>query len=225
MLRRAIDQLLSSFGGLPDPLPADPMPLFVSWFDEAVRTARQPNPNAMALSTCTPDARPSARIVLCRGIDPAAASLLFFTNYRSRKAGELDANPRAAVVFHWDPQDRQARAEGRIERATAAESDAYFRSRSLLARLGAWASEQSRPMPSRSELFSRLTEVAERFAINPADLLDPAASAAIPRPDHWGGYRLTIESLELWQGHTGRLHDRARWERQAGGWSSTRLFP
>lgn len=225
MLTQAIERLFACTAGLPDPLPHDPVPTLASWLDEARRLAHQPNPNAMALATSTSDGRPSARIVLCRAIEPATASLTFFTNYQSRKGGELDANPRAAAVFHWDHQDRQARVEGRIERVSAAESDAYFQARPLVKRLAAWASDQSRPMTGRLDLLKRVAEVAERFAINAADLLDPSASADVPRPPHWGGYRLLFDSVELWQGHAGRLHDRCRWERSGRNWSHQRLFP
>lgn len=225
MLERVLERMLSMAGGLPEPLPRDPMPLFAQWLDEALQAARQPNPNSMTLASSTREGRPSARIVLCRRIDPAAGALTFYTNYASRKGGELSENPRAAAVFHWDPQDRQARAEGVVERLTPGESDAYFRARPLLKRLGAWASDQSRPMPSRSTLLRRLAEVMERFEVTPADLLDSRSAIDIPRPDHWGGCRLVLDSVELWCGVEGRLHDRARWERDATGWRATRLFP
>ncbi|MBL8746543.1 MAG: pyridoxamine 5'-phosphate oxidase [Phycisphaerae bacterium] len=225
MLRQVLENLLIGHAGLPDPLPADPMPMLSAWLDEARTAARQPNPNAMTLASSTRDGKPSARIVLCRGIDVADASLTFFTNYESRKAGELDSNPRVAVIFHWDHADRQARVEGRAERTTPAESDTYFQSRPLLSRLGSWASDQSRPMERRLTLIERVLEAAERFDIGPADLLDARGSQHVPRPAHWGGYRVRIDAVELWQGHAGRLHDRARWDRAGVGWRSTRLFP
>lgn len=226
MLRGVLEKLLSSSApALPDPLPEDAMPLLQQWLDEAKAAARQPNPNAMVLATCSRDGQPSARVVLCRGIEVDSASITFFTNYQSRKAGELDEMARAALVFHWDHADRQARIEGRVERTSSEESDAYFRSRPLLSRLGSWASDQSRPMPRRLTLLERVVQAAERFDIGPAELLDPAGSPQVTRPPHWGGYRLRAESVELWQGHAGRLHDRARWDREGGGWRATRLFP
>lgn len=225
MIQRALEKILASASGLPDPLPADPLSHLSAWLDDAVRAAKQPNPNSMALATATATGTPSVRIVLCKQVEPATASLIFFTNYTSRKAAELEANPRAAGVFHWDHQDRQARVEGRIERVSPAESDAYFRTRHVLSRLGAWASEQSKPMARRTDLIARVLETAERFAISPADLIGPPDAAPIPRPPQWGGYRLRIDAVELWQGHPGRLHDRARWERAAEGWTATRLFP
>lgn len=225
MLTRAIEKLFASTSGLPGPLPADPVPLLASWLAEARRAANQPNPNAMALATATRDASPSVRIVLCKEVEAERGSLTFFTNYESRKSSEVEANPRAAAVFHWDHQDRQARVEGRVERVSAAESDAYFRARPLVKKLAAWASDQSRPMSGRLDLLKRVGEVAERFAISAADLLDPSASVQVPRPPHWGGYRLFFDSIELWQGHAGRLHDRCRWERKDSRWTHARLFP
>lgn len=211
--------------GLPDPLPPNPMPLFSQWFDEAVKRKAEPNPNAMILATASRDGRPSARVVLCKSVDVAASSVMFFTNYDSRKGHELIENPRVATVFHWDHAERQARLEGRVEVATAAESDDYFRTRALLSRLGAWASSQSQPMASRGELVTRLRETMKRFGVGIHHLAMPSMAPEIPRPERWGGFRLTIESLELWQGGSGRLHDRARWTRDGAGWSATRLFP
>lgn len=225
MLRQAIEKLLAGTTGLPDPLPVDPMPTLAAWLDEARAAARQPNPNAMVVASATRDARPSARVVLCRSIEPGSASLTFFTNYDSRKSGEIDANHRVALLFHWDHFDRQARIEGRAERTSSAESDAYFLSRPLLSRLGSWASDQSRPLERRITLLERVVQAAERFEIGPAELLDPRGSPHVTRPPNWGGYRVHAESVELWQGHAGRLHDRARWDRAGDTWRSTRLFP
>lgn len=225
MLTSAIEKLFASTSGLPEPLPADPVLLLASWLAEARRAANQPNPNAMALATATRGASPSVRIVLCKEIEAERGSLTLFTNYQSRKGTELDMNPRAAAVFHWDHQDRQARVEGRVERVSAAESDAYYRARPLVKKLAAWASDQSRPMEGRLDLLKRVAEVAERFAISAVDLLDASASVEVPRPAHWGGYRLIFNSVELWQGHAGRLHDRCRWEKKDGGWTHARLFP
>jgi pyridoxamine 5'-phosphate oxidase len=219
-----LDEMLSRLG-LPDPLPADPMPLFSQWFDEAVRKKAEPNPNAMVLATVGDDGAPSARVVLCKSIDVAGGSIVFFTNYRSRKGRELLAHPRVATVFHWDHADRQVRVEGSVTLASAEESDAYFQSRALLSRLGAWASEQSEPLASRFDLVRQTREVMKRFGVGIHHLVMPSGAPDFPRPPHWGGFRLAIRSLELWQGGGGRLHDRARWTRTDAGWSSTRLNP
>jgi pyridoxamine 5'-phosphate oxidase len=197
---------------LPYPLPADPMPLLGEWYDAALAARQQPNPDAMTLATCTPGGRPSARIVLCKEIDVECACVVFFTNYRSRKGDELEANPRACAVFHWDHASRQARVEGRVERTSEAESDVYFAGRPLLSRIGAWASEQSRPLRSRDELTERVGEVMARFGVGVAHLLGEGEPLTIPRPPCWGGYRLWIERVELWAGGEGRLHDRAAWQ-------------
>lgn len=211
-------------GGLPDTLPADPMPLFSAWFDEAKASGKYDDPNAMVLATCTADGFPSARVVLCKQIEPGA--IVFYTNYQSRKGTELLANPRAATVFHWPHAQRQVRVEGRVEQVDAATSDEYFASRPLLSKLGAWVSQQSRPIDKRSDLVERVAKEAARHGV---DLLT-SGGAHIPRPPHWGGFRLVIEKLELWQGVQGRLHDRAVWTRNAsagnaGAWSAQRLQP
>jgi pyridoxamine 5'-phosphate oxidase len=211
--------------GLPEPLPLDPMPLFAQWFDEAVRKKAEPNPNAMILATATREARPSARVVLCKSVDVVGGSIVFFTNYESRKGQELLDNPQVATVFHWDHAERQARVEGRVERASDAESDEYFRSRALLSRLGAWASHQSQPLAARGDLVSQIRETMRRFGVGLHHLAMPSMAPEIPRPPYWGGFRVMIESLELWQGGSGRLHDRARWTRVGPGWNATRLNP
>lgn len=215
-------------GGLPDPLPADPMPLFRAWFDDAQAARHQPNPNAMTLATATPDGVPSARIVLCKEILREPEAVVFYTNYESRKGHELLANPRAAAVFHWDAFDRQARLEGRVERSPAAESDAYFASRAWEKRIGAWASRQSEALASRDELTERVLETILGLGLDAGALMHGEA-VPIPRPPHWGGFRLIPSAIELWVGGPGRIHDRARWTRAAdgrgGAWSATRLFP
>lgn len=208
---------------LPDPLPGEPMTLLADWLAEATRRSDQPNPNAMVLATCD-DGRPSARVVLCKEIEPTAGSLRFVSNYNSRKGRELAANPRAALVFHWDHLCRQARLEGNVEKASAADSDAYFATRPRDSQVGAHASNQSEPVQSMAVLRSRAGEVRARFGSGP-----------VPRPAHWGGYVFWAETVELWVGGLGRLHERARWSRElsavcnarpvAGPWSVTRLQP
>jgi pyridoxamine 5'-phosphate oxidase len=214
--------------GLPAPLPQDPLPTLARWLDEAVQAARSPNPDAFVLATVGADGRPAARVVLCKGLDTSRGSILFFTNYQSRKAAELEATGRAAGVFHWDHAGRQARFEGRVERAPDRTSDDYFASRPLLARLGAWASQQSRPLDSRTDLLRSLRAVMERFDVSVMDVLANRQGPTIPRPPHWGGYLVHLDAVELWVGGSGRLHDRARWQRSLdppGPWSAQRLQP
>lgn len=214
---------------LPEPLPNSPLPLFGAWFAEARSRAVQPNPDAMVLATVGADSRPSARVVLCKRIDPSGY-LVFFTNYESRKGRELDEHPYGAVVMHWDTLHRQVRIEGPVVRSPHEESDEYFASRPLASRVGAWASRQSEPLASRAALAEQVERFTRQFGI---DLAAPAGE--VPRPPHWGGYRLWIERLELWVEGPGRIHDRAAWTRElrpadasgfeAGPWRSTRLNP
>lgn len=220
---------------LPEQLPEDPFPTFVSWFNAAVAARRVPNPSAMTLATIEPDGSPSARIVLCRGIVPSPGHVVFFTNYRGAKGRALAANPRASLVFHFDHDDRQVRIIGPVTKSPDAESDAYFSSRPWESRLSAWASEQSEPIPSRPALLSRLGEVMARLGVSAEECLTKGDAVRIPRPPHWGGFRVHAQSVELWLGGPGRLHDRARWTRTLtpdgsgsfvpGPWSSTRLSP
>jgi pyridoxamine 5'-phosphate oxidase len=223
---------------LPEPLPANPLELAAEWLEEARRAAAQPNPNAMVLATVGADSQPSARVVLCKEIQVAEGAIVFYTNYLSRKGRELAANPRAAVVFHWDHSHRQIRAEGVVERLPDVDSDAYFRMRPWPSRLGAWASAQSQPVDSRATLVAAVTAAARRFGIpydGPGAPEPEAITAEIPRPPHWGGYRLRVASMELWVEGEYRIHDRARWTRPlpatgasggaAGRWTVTRLQP
>jgi pyridoxamine 5'-phosphate oxidase len=190
---------------------ADPFAQFRAWFADAEATGLK-NVNAMTLATATRDGRPSARMVLLKEIDDRG--FVFYTNYESRKAAELDDNPRAALLFYWLALERQVRVEGTVERVTAAESDAYFAARPLESRIGAIASPQSRVIASREELEARV-EAARTFA-----------GEAPARPAHWGGYRVVPDELELWQGQPSRLHDRVRYRRDpAGGWIRERLAP
>lgn len=215
---------------LPEPLPADPMPLFHEWFREAVARRTQPNPDAMVVATAASNGDPSARVLLCKRVSVTDGYIVFFTNYQSRKGRELTARPRAAAVFHWDALHRQVRIEGPIVRSPESESDEYFASRSLDSRIAAWASAQSEPLASRETLQQRVREVAARLSIAPG-----ATSGTVPRPPHWGGNRLWVERIELWTEGANRVHDRAVWTRElkpagehalAGGtWRSTRLNP
>jgi pyridoxamine 5'-phosphate oxidase len=192
-------------------LDPDPLQQFRRWFDEA-REAGVEVPEAMALATSTPDGRPSARMVLLKGADDDGFG--FHTNYESRKGGELDSNPRAALLFYWQRQGRQVRIEGRVERAPTVESEDYFRTRPLGSRLAAWASPQSRPLADRRELERLYADAVARFP-----------GEEVPRPPHWGGLRLVPDAYEFWQHADNRLHDRVRYERDAVGWSRTRLAP
>ncbi|HEY6642597.1 pyridoxamine 5'-phosphate oxidase [Povalibacter sp.] len=215
---------------LPEPLPGSPLPLFAGWFREARSRAQQPNPDAMVLATVGEDVSPAARVVLCKRVDEQAGYVVFFTNYESRKGRELQSQPRAAAVIHWDSMHRQVRIEGPVIRSPAAESDEYFASRALASRVGAWASAQSQPLASRETLANQVRAIAQKFGVS----VD-ATGGEVPRPPHWGGYRLWIESMELWVEGPGRVHDRAIWKRSltrqdefsfaAGNWQTTRLNP
>jgi len=232
MSKGDLSDMFSSGEGLPETLPADPLPILKAWLDEEAEAARVPNPNAMTLATADSEGRPSARIVLCKSIVEDPGYLVFYTNSQSRKGQELEGNPRAAAVLHWDHSGRQARVEGRVVRSPEAESDAYFASRHWTSRLGAWASAQSEPIESREALLERVTQAVIDLDLDLGALLE-GGHVEIPRPAHWFGYRLWIERAELWSGGTGRIHDRAVWSRTLGSgdnpvvgrWSATRLQP
>ena len=219
---------------LPEPLPPDPFPLFVTWFNDAAARGLQPNPNSFTLATVDPDGAPAARVLLCKAVDPVAGGIEFFTNYTSRKGIALDSSQRAAACFHWDAAERQVRIEGPVVRVPAARSDEYFASRPWESRIGAWASQQSRPIGSRAELAARVADAMKRFGLDPANPPGPDARPSIPRPPHWGGYFLYARRLELWVCGPGRVHDRAAWSRpltakgsafEGGSWACTRIQP
>jgi pyridoxamine 5'-phosphate oxidase len=200
-----------SLGSL-DVIDVDPDPIkqFNTWFAQAL-DAQLPEPNAMTVATVDAAGRPAARILLIKGVDERG--FVFFTNYESRKGHELAANPRASLLFYWIELERQVRIEGRVEKTSAEESDAYFASRPLGSRIGAWASAQSEVIDSRAALEAREAEIIAKYGENP------------PRPPHWGGYRLVPDMLEFWQGRPSRLHDRIRYTRSDGGWQIDRLSP
>ncbi len=188
-----------------------PFVQFRHWFDEAL-ARNLPEPNAMTLATAKPDGRPSARIVLLKGYDERG--FVFYTNYLSRKGRELEQNPFASLTFFYPTMERQIRVEGSVMKLSAEESDAYFASRPLGSQLGALASRQSEVVADRNVFDSRLAELEAL-----------AATEILPRPDHWGGFRVVPESLEFWQGRPNRLHDRLRYTRQGGTWQIDRLEP
>ena len=191
----------------------DPLRQFQSWLQEAVQAAL-PEPTAMTLATVAADGKPSARIVLLKGVDPGG--FIFFTNYESRKGMELDACPAAALLFHWVELERQVRIEGLAAKVSAKESEAYFATRPLASRIGAWASPQSRVIPNREWLEQEVTAARERLA--------PHGDQP-PRPPYWGGYRVAPSVIEFWQGRASRLHDRLRYHRDGSLWRLDRLAP
>lgn len=189
----------------------DPIKQFQLWFDDAI-AAKLPLPEAMTLATATPDGKPSARMVLLKQVDQDG--FVFYTNYRSAKAEQLDANPNAALVFYWAQLDRQVRVEGSVVKTPAEESREYFRTRPRESQIGAWASAQSEVISGRDVLEQRAKDLEAQYCDREIDC-----------PEHWGGYRLNPERIEFWKSRVGRLHDRILYERTSHGWTITRLAP
>jgi pyridoxamine 5'-phosphate oxidase len=190
---------------------AEPFRLFDTWFQEA--KAKEPNdPEAMTLATVGADGMPSVRMVLLKGVDPSG--FVFYTNYESRKGQQLLAHPQAALCFHWKSLRRSVRVEGVAERTSPEEADAYFASRPRSSQIGAWASDQSRPLEGRFALEARVAKFTAKFAIGP-----------VPRPPHWSGFRISPSRIEFWEDRPFRLHDRLVYTRDAEGWATTRLYP
>lgn len=189
----------------------DPIQQFQTWFNQAVE-ANLLEPNAMTLATASPNGTPSARIVLLKGVDQRG--FVFYTNYNSQKGQELAANPQAALVFLWGELERQVRVAGAVEKIADQETEAYFNSRPHSSQLGAWASDQSCVIPNREGLEQRLTDLTEQYQ-----------DQAVPRPLHWGGFRVIPQAIEFWQGRPSRLHDRLRYRLEADHWIVERLSP
>lgn len=213
-LNESIAHLRRDHGVAPlelDDLDPDPVEQFGRWMEEALE-AGIVLPNTMTLATAAPGGAPSARMVLLKGFDHDG--FVFYTNYSSRKSRELEANPAAALVFYWSSLERQVRVEGPVDKVAGAESDAYFASRPFESRLGAWASRQSTPLATRHELEARLEELERRFS-----------GGHVPRPPHWGGWRVLPHAVEFWQGRPKRLHDRFLYTRSPAGWDRVRLSP
>jgi pyridoxamine 5'-phosphate oxidase len=209
-----------------------------AWLVDAAEKGVKRNPNSMAIITSGADSRPSARMVLCKDFQSDPGLLVFYTNYKSNKARQIEENPNVAVLFHWDQLGRQVRIEGQAIRSPAAESDAYFATRDWGSQIGAWGSDQSSPLASRNALIVQVGKRALKLGVNVAKNLQSLVGSdqpAIPRPPHWGGYQVWADHVELWIEGKDRIHDRARWERSltrqdddsfvVGDWSGTRLQP
>ena len=190
----------------------DPFALFDAWFAEA-RESEPNDPNAMALATATPDGAPSVRMVLLKGHGPDG--FVFYTNAESRKGGEIAANPHAALLFHWKSQRRQIRVEGSLAEVSGEEADAYFHSRAFVSQVGSAASDQSRPLAGRDVYLNRVEQLQAAYE----------DTGEVPRPPHWTGFRLAPRRIEFWTDRPNRLHERRQFDRQAGGWASTLLYP
>ena len=190
----------------------DPVELLHTWLEDAKVRTNLPNPNAMTLATVDQDGRPSARIVLLRGLDERGA--VFFTNYASRKGRALDAHRNAALVIHWDELERQVRIEGRVSRVSGEESDAYWSTRARESRIGAWASRQSEILEDKAALEAEIERYTREFE-----------GGEVPRPEHWGGYRVSLDQVEFWEGQPARIHDRLVCQRVDDRWETCRLSP
>ena len=192
--------------------PSSPVAPLEGWFKEAQAENARPNPLAVALSTVNANGAPSSRMVLLKGFDEYGA--VFYTNYTSDKANDIEANPNVSLLFHWDQMQRQIRIQGIATKVTAEESDTYFESRHRLSQVGAWASKQSQPLNSRTVLIAKVAALTAKWI-----------GRSVPRPEFWGGYRVSLDLVELWQGNDGRLHDRIRYTCSNGEWSWQRLQP
>ncbi|MDP6600947.1 MAG: pyridoxamine 5'-phosphate oxidase [Phycisphaerales bacterium] len=191
--------------------PSDPVPAAEAWFADAERAYTKPNPLAASLATIDVQGRPANRMVLLKGFDARGA--VMYTNYTSEKGQEIQANPAVSLLFHWDDMQRQLRIRGHAEKVSNEESDAYFATRGRLSQVGAWASHQSQPLKSRTVLVAKVAALTAKWV-----------GRSIPRPEFWGGYRISLDEIEFWQGHDGRLHDRIRYLHR-DVWSWQRLQP
>ena len=223
---------------LPKELPADPLQWVKDWLDEAFAKKVQRNPHSMCCVTVDPESRPTVRMVLCKEIVPDPGYIVFYTNYKSQKSRHIAANPHVGLAMHWDALGRQVRVDGIAVRSPAEESDAYFASRDWVSQIGAWGSDQSEPLESRGALLAQVRDRSVKLGVEAVKNLRSIAAAdrtVIPRPPHWGGYRVWARRVELWIEGRDRIHDRARWERTlepdaddtfvVGDWASTRLQP
>lgn len=223
---------------LPRELPSDPLQWVKDWLDEAFEKKTARNPHAMTCVTVDSESRPAARMVLCKDLVPDPGYVVFYTNYKSDKSRHIAGNPNVALVFHWDALGRQVRIEGQAVRSPEEESDAYFATRDWVSQIGAWGSDQSAPLESRSALVAQVRDRSVKLGVSAVKNLRSIATAdrkVIPRPPHWGGYRVWARRVELWIEGRDRIHDRARWERtlepdgetafETGAWTSTRLQP